>query len=40
VENHPEVVEYCLRPLVSERLSDVLQQELAALSGNSSMAAS
>jgi hypothetical protein len=34
VENHPEVVEYCLRPLASERLSDVLQQELAELSGN------
>jgi hypothetical protein len=35
VENHSEVVEYCLRPLASERLSDALQQELAVLSGNS-----
>ncbi len=26
VENHPEVVEYCLRPLASERLSDVASQ--------------
>ena len=40
VENHPEVVEYCLRPLASEYLSDALQQELAELSGNSSVAAS
>jgi hypothetical protein len=37
VENHPEVVEYCLRPLASERLSDVLKQELAILSGNSAV---
>jgi hypothetical protein len=40
VENHPEVVEYCLQPLAGERLSDVLQQELAMLSGNSAVAAS
>ena len=40
VENHPEVVEYCLRPLASESLSDVLQQELAVLSGNGAVAAS
>lgn len=40
VENHPEVVEYCLRPLAKERLSDVLQQELAILSGNSAVPAS
>jgi hypothetical protein len=40
VENHPEVVEYCLRPLASERLSDVLRQELAVLSGDSAVAAS
>jgi hypothetical protein len=39
VENHPEVVEYCLRPLASDRLSDVLQQELAVLSGASTAAA-
>lgn len=37
VENHPEVVEYCLRPLASEYLSDVLQQELAILVGNSAV---
>jgi hypothetical protein len=35
MENHPEVVEYCLQPLASERLSDALQQELAVLPGNS-----
>ena len=40
VENHPEVVKYCLQPLASERLSDALQQELAVLTGSSSMAAS
>ncbi len=40
VENHPEVVEHCLRPLASEHLSEALQQELAELSGNSSVAAS
>jgi hypothetical protein len=40
VEKHPEVEKYCLRPLASERLSDVLQQELAVLSGSSSVAAS
>jgi hypothetical protein len=32
VENHPEVVNYCLRPLSSERLSDMIQQELDQLS--------
>jgi hypothetical protein len=40
VENHPEVVEYCLRPLAAERLSDVLQQELAVLSASSLVVAS
>jgi hypothetical protein len=40
MENHPEVVEYCLRPLASERLSDALQQELAVLSGESAVPAS
>jgi hypothetical protein len=39
VEKHSEVVEYCLRPLASERLSDVLQRELAGLSGNSAVPA-
>ncbi len=39
MENHPEVVEYCLRPLASERLSDAVQQELAVLSGNSAVPA-
>jgi hypothetical protein len=33
VENHREVVNYCLRPLASERLSGMIQQELAQLSG-------
>jgi hypothetical protein len=40
VGDHPEVEQYCLRPLASELLSDVLQQELAELSGNSSVATS
>lgn len=39
MENHPEVVEYCLQPLASERLSGALQQELAVLSGNSAVPA-
>jgi hypothetical protein len=39
MENHPEVVEYCLQPLASEHLSDVLQQELAVLFGNSAVPA-
>jgi hypothetical protein len=34
METHPEVVEYCLQPLASERLSDALQQELAELTGS------
>ena len=40
VENHSEVVNYCLLPLASENLSDAIQQELAKLSGNISAAAS
>jgi hypothetical protein len=39
MENHPEVVEYCLQPLASERLSDALQEELAVLFGNSAVPA-
>ena len=38
VENHPEVVNYCVLPLASENLSDAIQQELAELSGNSAVA--
>jgi hypothetical protein len=40
VENHPAVVNYCLLPLASEKLSDAIQQELADLPGNISAAAS
>ena len=40
VEKHRDVVDYCMRPLVSERLSGMLQQELAELSGVGSVAAS
>ena len=40
VENHSEVVNYCLLPLASENLSDAIQQELAQLSGNTPAAAS
>jgi hypothetical protein len=40
VENHSEVVNYCLLPLASENLSDAIQQELAQLSGNTPAVAS
>ena len=40
VENHPAVVNYCLLPLASEKLSDAIQQELTELSENISVAAS
>lgn len=40
VENHPEVVNYCIRPLAQDYLPDAIQQELAELSGNISAAAS
>jgi hypothetical protein len=40
VENHAAVVDYCLLPLASEKLSDAIQQELAELSENISVAAS
>jgi NAD(P)-dependent dehydrogenase (short-subunit alcohol dehydrogenase family) len=40
VENHPEVVNYCLRPLASENLSDAIQQELAQISRNTPAVAS
>lgn len=40
VENHPEVVDYCIRPLESDYLPDAIRQELADLSGNISAAAS
>jgi len=40
VENHPEVVDYCIRPLASDYLPDAIQQELADLPGNISAAAS
>jgi hypothetical protein len=40
VENHSEVVNYCLLPLASENLSGAIQQELAQLSGNTPAVAS
>jgi hypothetical protein len=40
LENHPEVVNYCVRPLASDYLPDAIQRELAELSGNSLAAAS
>ena len=40
VENHPEVVDYCIRPLASDYLPGAIQQELAELSGNISAVAS
>jgi hypothetical protein len=40
VENHSEVVNYCLLPLASENLSNAIQQELAQLSGNTPAVAS
>jgi hypothetical protein len=33
VADHPEVEQYCLRPLASELLSDSIQEELAAVPG-------
>jgi hypothetical protein len=33
VENHPEVADYCLRPLAADYLPDAIQQELAELPG-------
>jgi hypothetical protein len=38
VAEHPEVEQYCLQPLASQLLSDVLQEELAGLPGGSSAA--
>lgn len=40
VENHPEVVNYCILPLASDYLPDAIQQELAELPVNVSAAAS
>lgn len=31
VENHPDIVDYCVRPLASDYLPDAVQQELADL---------
>jgi hypothetical protein len=39
VADHPEVEQYCLQPLASQLLSDVIQQELAAPSGEVSSTA-
>jgi hypothetical protein len=39
VAEHPEVEQNCLQPLASEALSDAIQGELAALSGDRSVAA-
>lgn len=39
VAEHPEVEQYCLRPLASELLSDAIQEELAELSSVSSVPA-
>lgn len=36
VADHPEVEQYCLRPLASEHLSDAIRQELAELEGDGS----
>jgi hypothetical protein len=40
VENHPEVVNYCILPLASDYLPDTIQQELAELPVNISAVAS
>jgi hypothetical protein len=39
VAEHPEVEQYCLQPLASGALLDAIQGELAALSGDRSVAA-
>jgi hypothetical protein len=39
VAEHPEVEDYCLRPLASDLLKEPIQEELMALSGDRSMAA-
>jgi hypothetical protein len=39
VAEHPEVENYCLRPLASELLKEPIQEELTALSEDSSAAA-